>query len=170
MPDIEDAEFVTVSPSASGHVPNRATQQYVGTKKREGTPLPLFALIATLASGASFYIAGGHVLFHNGPSPVIDAQRASTVPQFTLDNVSTRIDTGRGIPVFVIRGIIDASDAGGIIPNLSIEFTNDETGQRVTYTIPRGELLQANESLGFTTRIPAGNFSGSEPTITLEGS
>ena len=114
-------------------------------------------------------MAGGHALFH-APTTAIDRTApTATPPQFVLNNVSTRIDTGRGSPVFVIRGEIQAAGKGGIVPNLGVGLTDAKSGQRVTYTIPRGELLQANESLGFTTRIPAGNCTGAEPTITLEG-
>ncbi|MEO0543511.1 MAG: hypothetical protein AAFY99_06790 [Pseudomonadota bacterium] len=139
-------------------------------RRRQGTPLPVFALIATLASSASFYLAGGHALFHGHADLAAKVPASSSASSFALKNISTRIDTGRGSPVFVIRGEIEAVNGAGIVPNISIGFEHSETGQRMTYTVPRGELLQANESLGFTTRIPAGTFAGFEPTVTLEGS
>jgi len=133
------------------------------------TPLPVFAFVATLASCVSFYVAGGHALFHSYERPIVEMASVPRTPAFSLSNVTTRIDTARGTPVLVIRGDINAAGKGGIVPSLAIGFVDETTGQTVTYTIPRGELLQANKSLGFTTRIPAGKFAGKEPTITLEG-
>lgn len=169
-PDIEDAEFVTLPPDARAHERHGAVASARSAKTSHATPLPVFAAVATLASCVSFYAAGGHALFNSGTNPAIEMERVPNKASFSLSNVSTRIDTARGAPVLVIRGDINASEKGGIVPNLAIRFLDEDTGQGVTYTIPRGELLQANESLGFTTRIPAGKFAGVEPAITLEGS
>ncbi|MEN0001359.1 MAG: hypothetical protein AAF940_10775, partial [Pseudomonadota bacterium] len=90
-------------------------------------------------------------------------------PAFTLSNVTTRIDTTRGAPVFVIRGEIRAEHTTGPVPDLNVTFPDLGTGSRVVYAIPRGEMLKRGETIRFSTRITAGAHVGSDPQVTLNG-
>lgn len=88
------------------------------------------------------------------------------MPNFQLSDVTTRVDTARGTPVFVIRGKIKSA-RGGVIPPLNIRFQDGETGRAMSHMIPRGELLQRGQQISFTTRIPAGDLAGADPVVTL---
>lgn len=167
--DIEDAEFVTLTPKTTqAAVDVKRTKKAAGTPKK-GTPLPVFALAATVASCVSFYVAGGHALFHAQTTQVaVNEPIAKPSETFVLSNVTTRIDTGRGTPVFVIRGDVAAVTKGGTVPNLLVRFNDADTGRSMSHIIPRGELLQKGQKISFTTRIPAGAFTGADPIVTLQ--
>ena len=140
--------------------------------RREPMPLPLFALIAALCAFGAFYLAGGHALFVRAVSTDAPASTATapspTADTLRLDDVTTRIDTSAGRPVFVIRATIanDATEARFVPPVQIVFDLPDGTGSMV-HTIARGETLAAGERMAFTTRIPAGEYAGVEPRLSF---
>lgn len=176
--DIVDVQFETVGPAArTGRTPSRsadpAPDRGLGlfqahgrpsAGERKSMPLPLFALIATMSACASFYVAGGHALFA--------ATAAITQPVapsgIVLQDTATRIDTSGGRAVFVIHATIaNALDVAGIVPSVAITFERSDGSGSVTHTITRGERLAPGERMAFTTRVPAGDYTGTEPRIAL---
>lgn len=183
---VVDAEFETLARSAAPAdgarmprqgrmVPREMLPSRIGllTKTDDGRtdrpmPLPVFALIATLSACAAFYLSGGHVLFARQqavaalPAAMTPVQPADAL---ALEDVSVRIDTGSGRAIFVIRAMIGNRSAGTLqVPPVTVTF-GDPGGASVTHTVPRGETLAPGERMGFTTRIPAGDYSGMEPRL-----
>jgi len=176
--DIVDVQFETVGPAArsvrkprrsADPAPDRGLGLFrTGDRQRAGgrkpMPLPMFALIATLSACASFYVAGGHALF-----AATAAITKPAVPSgIVLEQTATRIDTSGGRAVFVIHATIaNTLDVAGIVPPVTITFERSDGAGSVTHTITRGERLVPGERMAFTTRVPAGDYAGTEPRIAL---
>lgn len=177
--DIVDVQFETVGPAtrtvrkprrAADPAPDRGLGLFRTVDRRAKTarqpmPLPVFALIATLSACASFYVAGGHALF--AATAVVTTQ--PTAPSgMVLEDTAIRIDTSGRRAVFVVRATIaNAREVTGTVPAVAITFERGDGAGSVTHTITRGERLAPGERMAFTTRIPAGDYAGTEPRIAL---
>lgn len=176
--DIVDVQFETVGPAArkagkprpaADPMPDRGlglfrTADRNAQTARKPMPLPLFALIATLSACTSFYVAGGHALF----TATAAISHVTAPSSIVLEETATRIDTSGGRAVIVVRATIaNATDAAGIVPPVAITFDRSDGAGSVTHTITRGERLASGERMAFTTRVPAGDYAGTEPRIAL---
>lgn len=176
--DIVDVQFETVGPAAptarkprrpADPAPDRGLGLFRTAERRPAgarrpMPLPMFAFIATLSACASFYVAGGHALF----AATAAIAKPVAPSGIVLEDTATRIDTSGGRAVFVIHATIaNALDVAGIVPPVAITFERSDGAGSVTHTITRGERLAPGERMAFTTRVPAGDYAGTEPRIAL---
>lgn len=194
--DIIDAEFVSLphdkvpstplpQPGESAYQRARETREKADVadesqlgvfgkrdRKPAGKPmsLPLFTLIAILATTGAFLAAGGYTLFMpadmafaNAGTPVA-AEQVDNGP-LRFENVISNIDNSSGRAVFNLRAVIaNHGDEAVVVPPVLVSFGDDPQTRRL-FRINRGETLAPGEKLIFTNRIAAGDMTTVKPRL-----
>lgn len=180
--DIVEAEFETVRAAQPANAPVGTDQPGAGlglfagaqrirsrSQARTPMPLPMFALVAFLSAGASFYVAGGHALFATSQDHNVEyAQSGWTLE---LAESATRIDTGGARPVMVVHGSIRNQDTvARPAPPITLEFDRMDGTGTSRHRVQLGQSLAPGEAIAFTSRLPAGDYSAAPPRIAIASS
>lgn len=163
--DFIDAEFITIDKdegddpagNSSGRSQVAARRHPTGeqiavlkSSDRVGQPPPtagrLYLATVVAAALIAFLASGGHVLLRTAPSP--EAQ------SLTLRIGAAGPDPQSDRAVTVSATISNPGASARIVPDVILAFEAIDGANRLSYRLPRGELLGAGKSLAFTVRMP----------------
>ncbi|TCD13768.1 hypothetical protein [Oricola cellulosilytica] len=163
--DFIDAEFVTLQrEEADMSAGNASSRDTAATRQRQmgeqitvlkssalGSRPSLMAerlYLATVVTAAliAFIAAGGHVLLRGA--------HFAADPSLTLRMGAAGADPRSGRAVTISATISNAGAKAQIVPDIILVFEAIDGGGRLSYRLPRGEMLGAGKSLAFTVRMP----------------